>query len=84
MYFRKPAICDTLTPAMREAVLLTINRQSPASKLSDFFRHCQRLVVAMEHQVRCRQLLLQLLPEVPPGAAPDAHQAKMPALFFFF
>ena len=65
VYFRKPTICNTLTNATREKFLLGINRQSPTSKLSDFFHKGNELILLMEHQSLCQQQLTRLIPAVP-------------------
>eukprot|EP00760_Papus_ankaliazontas_P029805 PhM_4_TR4472/c0_g4_i1/m.50959/K04959/ITPR2; inositol 1,4,5-triphosphate receptor type 2 len=50
VYFRKPTICNSLREETKERLLLTVNRKTMTSKLSDFFDQADDVIFEMEYQ----------------------------------
>ena len=69
-YFSIPHICFTLTDDAKENLLQDIDRDSPASKVMDFFDKASGLILEMEYRMVVRNKLNQCIP-VPrePGKA---------------
>ena len=58
VYFRKPTVCNMLSPHAKEVVMATVSRQSPMSKLIDFFNMAEQLILKMEYQAEYKAWLM--------------------------
>jgi len=50
IYFRVPDMCENLKKETKEQLLLSLNRDSPTSKVEDFLEKSESLSFQIEHQ----------------------------------
>jgi len=62
VYFRKPSACNMMTYEARQALLSKVNRDSPASKVSDFYEQATEVIFELEFYQEAKKYLDRNLP----------------------
>eukprot|EP00667_Euglena_gracilis_P000043 EG_transcript_43 len=68
VYFRKPNACNMLTYEAKQQLLSKVNRDSPASKVSDFYEQAVEVIFELEFYQDAKKYLDCHLPQIEVGS----------------